>query len=386
MAAGTIPPGPRCAQPHPLIASGDGLIRLPAQPEPWPDHSLGIRGAPPPRFAAVNSLGTADPAMMPGHFGLRDAEGIHLVLRREGEADRWTGRRRRADRAGAHEPGGLGRHTVPRRPTALDTAEHRHVFVLRGGEPGALASQLDVIAASADVLSDAGLDGLARQLAIGALEAGDHPAPLRVALTAATPRQLAARAQCAARLLRAHGPAAATATATATARPPDVRISAGAAGAVVVLFPGRAESAADQPTLFAASLRAVRRGGCHRPDAVPGPGQAFGIRGYASQQDCSADARCGAARAGSAARAGRPRRPPARLVAARAGEPRPVRQINWPSPGAAPSPAAAACRTSRPRPAVRSAPGAVRCGCGRIPAASQPCTGATPARCPGRPP
>ncbi len=255
MAAGTIPPGPRCAQPHPLIASGDGLIRLPAQPEPWPDHSPGIRGAPPPRFAAVNSLGTADPAMMPGHFGLRDAEGIHLVLRREGEADRWTGRRRRADRAGAQEPGGPGRHTVPRRPTAVDTAERRHVLVLRGGEPGALASQLDVIAASADVLSDAGLDGLARQLAIAALEAGDHPAPLRVALTAATPRQLAARAQCAARLLRAHGPAAATA-ATA-AGPPDVRISADAAGAVVVLFPGRAESAADQPTLFAASLQAL---------------------------------------------------------------------------------------------------------------------------------
>jgi len=243
MAAGTIPPGPSCAQPHPLVASGDGLLRLPAQPEPWPDDSRGIRGAPPPRFAAVNSLGTADPAMMPGHFGLREAEGIHLVLRREGEADRWAGRRRRAGEGAGPRPGVPG--------SAVDTAERRHVFVLRGGEPGALASQLDVIAASAAVLSDAGLDGLARQLAIGALEAGDHPAPLRVALTAATPRQLAARAQCAARLLRANGPAA------ATAGPPDVRISAGVAGAVVVLFPGRAESAADQPTLFAASLQAL---------------------------------------------------------------------------------------------------------------------------------
>ena len=37
----------------------------------------------------------------------------------------------------------------------------------------------------------------------------------------------------------------------------DVRISAGAAGAVVVLFPGRAESAASQPALFAASLQAL---------------------------------------------------------------------------------------------------------------------------------
>jgi len=251
MAAGTIPPGPRCARPHPLIASGDGMLRLPARPEAWPDDSPGTRGAPPPRFAAVHSLGTADPAVMPGRFGLRDAEGFHLVLRREGEADRWAGRRRRVDRAGAQEPGTPGRHTAPGRPAAVDAAEYPHVFALRGGDPGALAGQLDVIAASAAVLSYAGLDGLARQLAVGALAAGDHPAPLRVALTAASPRQLAARAQCAARLLRANGSAA------ATAGPPDVRLSAGAAGAVVVLFPGRAESAASQPALFAASLQAL---------------------------------------------------------------------------------------------------------------------------------
>ena len=42
MAAGTIPPGPGCARPHPLIASGDGLLRLPTRPEPWPDDSQRI--------------------------------------------------------------------------------------------------------------------------------------------------------------------------------------------------------------------------------------------------------------------------------------------------------------------------------------------------------
>ena len=230
MAAGTIPPGPGCARPHPLIASGDGLLRLPTRPEPWPDGSQRSRALRAPRFAAVNSLGTTDPAVLPGHPGLRGAEGIHLVLRRQGEADRWAGRRRR--------------------PAEVATAEHSRVFPLRGGDPGALANQLDVIAASAAVLSDAGLDGLARQLTIAALAAGDHPAPLRVALTAATPRQLTEQAQCAARMLRANGLAA-------TAGRPDVRISAGAAGAVVVLFPGRAESAASQPALFAASLQAL---------------------------------------------------------------------------------------------------------------------------------
>ena len=132
-----------------------------------------------------------------------------------------------------------------------DTAEHPQVFALRGRDPGTLASQLDVIAASAAVLSDAGLGGLARQLAVSAVQADDHPAPLRVALTAASPHQLAGQAEHAARLLRTSDPAA------GLAGLPDMRISAGAGGTVVVLFPGRAESAAGQPALFAASLQAL---------------------------------------------------------------------------------------------------------------------------------
>ncbi len=100
------------------------------------------------------------------------------------------------------------------------------------------------------MLPDAELGRLARQLAAGVLRVGDHPAPLRVAVTAATARQLAEHAQHAARLLRASGPAASMAG-------PDVRISAGAAGSVVVLFPGRAESAAGQAALLATSLQAL---------------------------------------------------------------------------------------------------------------------------------
>jgi enediyne polyketide synthase len=145
------------------------------------------------------------------------------------------------------------------------------VFVLRGVDPWTLAGQLDVIEASAAMLSDDGLERLARQLAASALHTGngqagsgqaghaqagngrggDCPAPLRVALTAAGPHQLARQAGEAAQLLRTDPPAA------GLAGRPDMRISAGACGAVVVLFPGRAESPGGQPARLAASLEAL---------------------------------------------------------------------------------------------------------------------------------
>jgi hypothetical protein len=240
----------------------------------------------------VHSLGTADPAVLAGHADLRDAEGIHLVLRREAEGDRWAGRRRRAAQAGpqegmAQEHGAAGKHTAPRgtaaplagagqernpdpggagqkRVTGLEVRErtgYPRVFVLRGGDPGTLAGQLDVIEASAVVLTEDGLEGLSRQLAAGALQAGsgqagngqvtDRPAALRVALTAAGPHQLARQAGEAAQLLRTSPPA------TGLAGRPDMRVSAGACGAVVVLFPGRAEAPGGQPALLAASLEAL---------------------------------------------------------------------------------------------------------------------------------
>ena len=87
MATGTIPPGTGCARPHPLIEAGDTRLRLPERPEAWPDGT---------RLAAVNSLGTANPATMDGASAWPGAEGVHLVLRRDREADRRPGRRRRA--------------------------------------------------------------------------------------------------------------------------------------------------------------------------------------------------------------------------------------------------------------------------------------------------
>jgi enediyne polyketide synthase len=276
MAAGTIPPGTGSTRPHPLIESGEALLRMPAYPEAWP---------PGLRLAAVNSLGAADPAVMPGLPGFKDAQGVHLVLRREAETDRWAGRRRRraaesppatpdalddAAGPGLAEP---GKHTRPARPVQASqvpragaaeppgtTAEPPGtaagapgVFAFCGEEPAALADQLEVIAASVTVLSAAKLDELARQLALGALRATEDAAPgtqpLRVALTAATPARLAAQAQYAARRLRADG--------SATVTEPGVHISAGASGRVVVLFPGRADSTAHSVQL-AISLESLR--------------------------------------------------------------------------------------------------------------------------------
>jgi enediyne polyketide synthase len=102
MAVGTIPPGTGCMRQHRLIETGDAALRLPRMAEPWPDGNTDAAGR---RLAAVNSLGTADPAAGPGPFGYPQAEGVHLVLCREAEPERPRGRRRRtADAPGASPP------------------------------------------------------------------------------------------------------------------------------------------------------------------------------------------------------------------------------------------------------------------------------------------
>lgn len=305
MATGTIPPGTGCARPHPLIEAGDTRLRLPERPEAWPDGT---------RLAAVNSLGTANPATMDGASAWPGAEGVHLVLRREHEADRRAGRRRRTT-AGVPEaaanrvagasgswPPAPGKHAAPGLPDTgegppreasgrlatatptgatppsaatgpsaaaptfatsspapaglqlafpADVLAPPGVFALCGGDARALADKLDVIAASAPVLSYSELRELARQLAVGAVRGCDEGgAVFRVALAPATPQQLAGQARQAARRLRADGP-------TATVEP-GARISVGAAGNVVMIFPGLAESAAGHSALLAASLAGLR--------------------------------------------------------------------------------------------------------------------------------
>jgi enediyne polyketide synthase len=135
------------------------------------------------------------------------------------------------------------------------------VFALRGRDPGELAGRLEVIAEGAAALSAADLHGLARQLALDVLWADDRGGPkharsgdagvVRVALTAATSGQLAARARsAAARLLAADVPSAAA--------DPDVHVSTGAAGRVVVLFGGLARPGLSQAAQLVASLAGLR--------------------------------------------------------------------------------------------------------------------------------
>jgi enediyne polyketide synthase len=324
MAAGMIPPGTECARQHPLIESGDALLRLPRRPEPWPDGSVGTSGT---RLAAVNSLGTADPAAGPDLYGLRQAEGVHLVLGREAEADRGRGRRRRttatatatAATAGVASAGVASATAatagtaptiavVPAAPAApavvvtsaaaaasvapavqVESSRQPSVFALCGRDPGMLANRLEVIAEAAPVLSAAELRELARDLAAGVLRMADRAgcgqaSPedsglVRVALTAATPTELAARARSAARRLRAGVAGAARAAGAGvagtagmagmadvadTAGDPGVRVSVGAAGRVVVVFGGLAGLVGvcgpglDQSARLAASLAALR--------------------------------------------------------------------------------------------------------------------------------
>jgi 3-oxoacyl-(acyl-carrier-protein) synthase len=132
MAAGTVPPGPGCVRPHPVIASGDARLRWPEHAEPWPDGNAGTLGNQGPRLAAVNSLGTADPAELAGPMagprdtgrgpaGPRGPEGVHLVLRRDGEAKHTGGRRRRVATETV-APAAAGRHTTASPPPAATPA------------------------------------------------------------------------------------------------------------------------------------------------------------------------------------------------------------------------------------------------------------------------
>ncbi len=330
MVAGTIPPGTGCGPAHPLVDSGDALLRLPGQPEPWPE---GNPGAGRTRLAAVNSPGTDEVAAMRGLTGSREVAGVHLVLRFDPANGGRAGRRRRAtrgdeaastpprrttedgeaastparDAAGGREgalppprsavpgEGAASRpaeRAVPGEAAASLAAERAYlphgsvpvplravgpvrgsapdpiVFALYGADPGELAGRLDAIAASVEGLPEAELREVARHLAWGVLAVADRGMPVRMALTAGTPCELADRSRSAARLLRAGGPGAAAAD-------PGLHVSAGAAGRVVVLFGGLAGSGLTYSALLAASLAGLRT--LEQLGVRPGAGVGYGL-------------------------------------------------------------------------------------------------------------
>jgi enediyne polyketide synthase len=158
------------------------------------------------------------------------------------------------------------RSASPGRTQPRERGGQTAIFALCGTEPTAIAATLDIAARSAADLTDVDLRDLARHLAAAAQHAADSGAPLRVTVTAATPQQLAARARRAAQLLRGElhrgqlhrgelRPNGSPATMTIE---PGISIAAGAAGRIVLVFPGLAESTAEHTSLLAASLSGLR--------------------------------------------------------------------------------------------------------------------------------
>jgi enediyne polyketide synthase len=245
--AGVLPPVTGCARPHPLLTGEDAVLRVPRTAESWPSGT---------RLAGVSSM---DPA----------GSHVHVVLRREpnqaafpqhaGPGQPSTGQ------PGSSQPGPapaspdqaqpsgsgsrpLGSWTVPATPRP-------EIFAFSGPDRETVAAQLTRVSGLAAGLSDSELGDLACQLGRQAA-AG----PTRIAVVAASQDELARLTQEAAELLPD------LASGQLTARP-GLFAADGAAGRVVLLFPGETSTTAagqdwpgpgSQPAIVQASLSALR--------------------------------------------------------------------------------------------------------------------------------
>ncbi|MBO0807815.1 MAG: polyketide synthase, partial [Actinobacteria bacterium] len=240
IAAGVIPPGTGCVRPHPLIASEEARLRVPAAPEPWPART---------RLAGVSSVG-------PG------GSSVHVVLRRDvgsgprrrvqlpGRYAAVTGgnrpRARRGAAARVAQPGpgtAAGRSGAAGRPVipAPATPPGAEPFVFSGPDREAVTRELTKVAAVAPWLSDAELGDLACQLG-----SQDAAGPVRAGLAARSQDELARLAGGAAGLLGDLAPGKLAADA-------GIYAADGAGGGVTLLFPGEPET-----TSLASSLASLR--------------------------------------------------------------------------------------------------------------------------------
>ena len=251
--AGVLPPVTGCARPHPMLTGEDAVLRVPRTAEAWPPGT---------RLAAVSSL---DPA----------GSHVHVVLRREPHQAAFP---QHASTGPAQHPGaGQAQHASPHpaqhageagpsgqalpsgtRPIgswSVPGAPRPEIFAFSGPDRPAVAARLAAVARVAAGLSDSELGDLACHLGRQA-----HPGPVRVAVVTASQDELARLTREAAGLLPG------LAAGQLTARP-GLFAADGAAGRVVLLFPGEASTTAagqdwpgpgSQPAIVSASLSALR--------------------------------------------------------------------------------------------------------------------------------
>ena len=228
--AGVLPPVTGCARPHPLLAGEGALLRVPRSAEAWPPGT---------RLAGVSSL---DPA----------GSHVHVVLRRE------------PNQAAFPQPAGTGLAGSPSQPSSggrplgswsVPGVPRPEIFAFSGTDRETVAAQLAGVARLAAGMSDSELGDLACQLGRQAASG-----PVRVALVTATQDELARLSREAAGLLPSLG-------AGQLAARPGLFAADGAAGRVVLLFPGEASTTAagqdwpgpgSEPSILGASLAALR--------------------------------------------------------------------------------------------------------------------------------
>jgi enediyne polyketide synthase len=157
MSTGYIPPTTGVTKPHPLLRGGDAGLRLPSEPEPWPDG---------PRIAGVSAMGS----------GIN----VHIVLRSEPVRGRHE--RKRGSRPRQQESSSAAAPVL-----ATGGATRANAYLIHAPDRNALAAILARIAHVAPWLSDAELGDLAIQLAHDAATQG----PARLAIVASNQEQLA---------------------------------------------------------------------------------------------------------------------------------------------------------------------------------------------------
>ena len=265
--AGVLPPVTGCARPHPLLAGEDAVLRVPRTAEAWPPGT---------RLAAVTSL---DPA----------GSHVHVVLRREpnqaaspqhastGPYPGQAPSAGQAPAAGQGPPAGQA-HPAGQAPAPGDAqragqplravsgtrtlgswsvpgAPRPEIFAFSGPDRQSVAAQLAQVAQVAGKLSDSELGDLACHLGRQAARG-----PVRVAAVTASQEELSRLTREAAGLLP-H-----LAAGRLTTRP-GLFAADGAAGRVVLLFPGEASTTAagqdwpglgSQPAIVQASLSGLR--------------------------------------------------------------------------------------------------------------------------------